>query len=451
MNIPSRYDAAAPSAGKPVSLVWWQGFRSGELNQLIEAARSDNLDLASALTAIDQADAQVKLSGSSLFPVLDVNGGAQRSMSAKSRGQGGHSNLYSGLLSASYELDFWGKNRNNLLSARQSAIASRYNYDVIELSTIAAVANSYLQLLAAQDEMRIAEKNIRSASGILDVIRDRVNVGTATSLDLAQQEAVVAQQKAAVPPLRININQYRSALAVLIGEFPERVKIRGGSLNGLAAPRPGAGLPSHLLLRRPDIRQAEATLAASNATVASAKAALLPSFSLTGQAGYESPVLKTLFNPQSALYSMAANATQPIFDGGNLLAQLELQEGIRAEYVQAYKKAVLTAFSDVEQALVAVRETARQYKLQSEASKSAEKAYRIAEEQLRAGTVDITTVLNTQQTYFSAQQALVSARLAQLQASVSLHQALGGGWAAPDIEAAKRSGEIEKMGTGNGQ
>ncbi len=444
MNFPDRFKEAKARPDAPISLTWWQGFRSTEMSRLIETARANNLDMAAALTRIEQAEAQVSLATAPLLPSINGSVGAQNAMSSRSLGRGGHSNVFSGLLSAGYELDFWGKNRNSLLASEQNAVAARYNYDVVELATIAAVANTYLQLLAAQDALRITEGNVRNATSILSIIQERVNVGTATSLDLAQQEVVVANQKALIPPRIININQYRAALAVLTGEFPGNVTIRGGTLNGLNAPRPAPGLPSQLLLRRPDIRQSAAVLAAQNATVASAKAALLPSFSLTGQTGYESPVLKTLFNPQSALYSVAANATQPIFDGGRLLAQLELQHSIRSEDVQAYKKAVLTAASDVEQALVSVQETARQRQLQAQAAASAEKAYRIAGEQLRAGTVDITTVLNTQQSYFVAQLAQISVRLSQLQASVSLHQALGGGWTPGEITAARQSIQLQE-------
>ncbi len=448
MDLPDRFDAEGTSKEtRPVSLVWWQGFRSSELNRLVEAARLNNLDVAVALARIDQADAQVTMAGSSLYPAINADGGGQRSMSSGARSKRSHSTLYSGLLSASYELDFWGKNRNNLLSAEHSAAAARFNYDVIELSTIAAVANTYLQLLAAQDRLRVNRENLANASSLLDVIRQRVEVGTGTSLDLAQQETVVAQQRAQLPPLQIELSQNRNALAVLVGEFPEKTSIKGGSLNSLGAPRPGAGMPSELMLRRPDIMQSEAQLSSSNAAVASARAALFPSIRLTGNAGYESPVLKTMFTPQSALYSLAANFSQPIFDGNNLRAQVTLAEGMREEDLQNYRKTVISAFSDVEQALVAVRETSRQYQLQGEATKSARNAYKIAEEQLRSGTIDITTVLNTQRTYFSAQELLISARLSQLQAIVSLHQALGGGWAASDITvAARMSGTGQRHG-----
>jgi NodT family efflux transporter outer membrane factor (OMF) lipoprotein len=212
---------------------------------------------------------------------------------------------------------------------------------------------------------------------------------------------------------------------------PERVTIRGGTLRSIAIPRVTPGLPSELLTQRPDIREAEAQLAAANANVANARAQLLPSIQLTGQGGYQSAVLKTLFEPQSAFYNIAASATQPIFEGGQLLGNIDLQKGRQDELLQLYRKAVVSAFGDVENALDAVRQTALRERLQREVVTSSRRAFDISEQRLREGTVDLVTVLNTQQTLYQAQDALAQAQLARLQAILSLYQALGGGWLPP--------------------
>jgi outer membrane protein TolC len=196
------------------------------------------------------------------------------------------------------------------------------------------------------------------------------------------------------------------------------------------------GLPSDLLTQRPDIREAESNLAAANANVYAARAAFLPSIQLTGQDGFQSAVFHSLFNPQAAFFSLAAGLTQPIFDGGTLLGNLEQQKGRREELLQNYRKAVISGFADVDSALVAVKQQAEFERLQSQVVAASRRAFNIAETRLREGTVDLVTVLQTQQTLFQAVDALVQARLARLQAIVSLYQALGGGWPPTDAEIA---------------
>jgi outer membrane protein TolC len=215
--------------------------------------------------------------------------------------------------------------------------------------------------------------------------------------------------------------------------------VRGGSLNGIMALRPSPGLPSDLLLQRPDIREVEAQLASANANVESARAALFPSISLTGQGGFVSTALNTLFVPSSAIYSIAGSLTQPVFDGFRLLSQLDLQKGRRTELLMNYRKAILSGFADVERALIAVQDLAEQERLQAEAVATARRAYELSETQLRAGTIDITTVLNTQRTLFTEQDQLVVVQLTRRQAIVSLFQALGGGWVLPDEIASDRA------------
>ena len=196
------------------------------------------------------------------------------------------------------------------------------------------------------------------------------------------------------------------------------------------------GLPSELLAQRPDIRQAEASLAAANANVQNARAQFLPSIQLTGEGGYQSAVLKLLLRPESAFYTAVASLTQPIFHGGALLGNLDLTKGQQDELLQLYRKAVISAFSDVENALDDIRKTAEREKLQREVVTSSQQAFDISEQRLREGTVDLVTVLQTQQTLYVALDALVQARLAHVLAIVSLYQALGGGWLPKPLETA---------------
>lgn len=437
-----RNPRAAEIATPPLD--WWRGFRSRELTEIIEQAREANLDIAAAVARIVQADAQSRVTGAALLPIVDLNGSANRVRSSQSTSAGGTSGslggsereLYSASLSASYEIDFWGKNRSALRAAEQFAVASRFDREVVGLTTVVSAANAYFQVLGAQDRLRVARDNLRSATRVLNLIQQRVSAGTASALDTAQQESVVNTQRAAIPPLEQIVEQNRNALAVLMARSPESVRVRGGSLNSIAVPRVTPGLPSELLTQRPDIRLAEANLAAANANVENARAQFLPSITLTGEGGYQSAVLKTLLRPESAFYNLAAGLTQPIFEGGRLLGNLDLQKGRQDELLQNYRKSVISGFADVENALDAIRQTALRERLQREVVASSRRAFDISEQRLNEGTIDLITVLQTQQTLFTAQDALVQARLAHLQAVVSLYQALGGGWLPRPVETA---------------
>lgn len=424
------------------SLDWWRSFRSRELSELIEEARVSNLDIAVAVAQIEQADAQSRIAGSPLLPNIALNGSASRLRTSQTTSVGGTTgslggserDLLSSSLTASYEIDFWGKNRAALRAAEESAAASRYNREVVSLTTVVSVANTYFQVLAAQDRLRIARQNVASASRILNLIKQQFSAGTASDLNVAQQESLLNTQRAAIPPLVETLRQNEAALALLIARPPERVAVRGGGLHSVTIPRVTPGLPSELVAQRPDIRQAEAQLAAANADVYNARAQLLPSITLTGEGGYQSAILKTLLRPESAFYTATAGLTQPIFEGGKLLGNVDLQKGLQDQLLQTYRKTVISAFTDVDKALIAVRETATAERLQQDVVNSSRRAFNLSDQQLQAGTVNLITLLQVEQTLFQAEDALAQARLARLQAVVSLYQALGGGWLPRPVE-----------------
>jgi NodT family efflux transporter outer membrane factor (OMF) lipoprotein len=417
---PRNADAALPS------VVWWRGFRSRQLTDLIEEALTANFDIAVAVARIVQADAQSRIAGAPLLPAVDASGSVSRA-----RTGGTEDTAYRAALGASYVVDFWGKNRAALRAAEQSAVASRFDREVVALTTVASVANSYFQVMAAYDRLRVARNNLAAAERIYRLIQERFNVGTASALDTAQQESVVNSQRAAIPLLEQELRQTIVSLAVLIGRPPEHVVIRTGSLSQFSVPPVTPGLPSDLIAQRPDIREAEAQLAAANANVFSARAAFLPSIKLTGDGGYASNALRTLLRPESAFFNLVVGLTQPLLDGQKLQGELDLQKGKQDELLQLYRKAIINGFADVDKALVAVRQTAQRERLQREVVRSTRQAFDISETRLREGTVDLITVLNTQLALFLAEDAQIQARLARLQAVVSLFQALGGGWHLP--------------------
>jgi len=444
LEIPAAYREAqkhAPDAAVP-ALDWWRGFRSAELTSLMEQAQIFNLDIAAAVAQIVQADAQVGVAGAPLFPSLTGTATAERqhfgsqSGSSASLGNGlgsgrGGSSTFSTFnmgLTASYMLDFWGKNRATLYAAEENATVARYNREVVTLSTIVTVANTYFLVLAAQDQLNVARRNLAAAERILTLIKQQFNGGTASQLDVSQQEALVATERAAIPPLEVTLRQNIAALALLVGRAPANFNVKGGTLTSIAVPRVTPGLPSELLYQRPDVREAEALLAASNFNVVSARAAFFPQIQLTATTGLQSAALASLFGPGAWFYTLSAGLTQPIFDGFQLESALKQAKGVQLQDLQAYRKAVLSSFADVEKALVALAETQRQEKLQIEAVKASQKAFDVSETQLRAGTVNLITVLQTQQTLFNNENQLTLVRLSKLQAASSLFQALGGGW-----------------------
>jgi NodT family efflux transporter outer membrane factor (OMF) lipoprotein len=444
LDIPPSYQAAGGKrTDAPPKLDWWRGFGSRELTALMEEAQTVNLDIAAAAERIAQADAQARITGAALLPSLSglASSTQLRSSSATSAAVGStvggtvigstagrEIRTYSTSLSASYEFDFWGKNRALALGAEETANAVRFDREVVALTTMAAVANAYFQVLASQDRIRTATSNIASAQRILDAIRARLAAGTGNELEVAQQESVLANQRAAVPPLRQTLATNINALALLVARPPESLSVSGGSLNKIAAPRVTPGLPSELLTQRPDIRRQEAYLASATANVGNARAQFFPSITLTGNAGYQSAALATLFTPQAVFYNVATSLTQPIFDGGRILGNFELTKARQEELLQTYRKTVISAFTDVDNALVAIRHQTERLRLQREVVAASQRAFNLAEQQLRAGTADIVTVLNTQLTLFQSQDVLSQVQLARLQAIVSLFQALGGGW-----------------------
>jgi outer membrane protein, multidrug efflux system len=407
---------------------WWRGFSSSDLDQLIEQAQQANDDLRAAIARVHQADAQRRIAGAPLLPSVDLDASATRAR-APVVGEGYVTgNSFSPLLSASYELDFWGKNRAALAAATASAKASRFDRTTVELGVVAGVAGSYFQALELRDRLAIANANYENAAKILKGLKLEQTAGLVTALDVAQQETVVATVNATIPPLRQQLRQTLDALAILVGSTPEGVAVSHGSLDDIAQPLVRPGLPSELLARRPDVAEAEAQLIAANADIAQARASFFPSISLTATGGYESAALAGLLTPANRVWSLGAGLTQPIFHGGALVGQYQLAKGRYEELLADYHKAVISAFSNVEDSLVGLEQNADLVGREQQAADQAQRAYEFAQAQMHAGTINVLTLLNTETALFSARDALAQAKYARLQSLVSLYQSLGGGW-----------------------
>lgn len=424
---------ASPDAPEWPSADWWRGFQSPDLDNLIAQAQGANDDLKAAIARVEEADAQRRIALAPLLPALSAGANATRArqmVPGNPVPQTG--DVFSPLLSASYELDFWGRNRSGYVAAAATERASRYDRTTVELSVLAGVATNYFQVLELRDRVQIAGRNLANAQQVLHGLELEQHAGLATALDVAQQQTVVETQGAAIPPLRQQLRQSQDALAILLGSTPEALDVTHGTLDEIGQPEVRPGLPSQLLTRRPDVASAEAQLIAANANIGAARAALFPTISLTADGGYVSSALATLLTPANRVWSIGAGLTQPIFQGGALVGQYRYSEARYRELLADYHKAVISALANVEDALIAVQQTSDQVARQREATETARRAYRFAQQQMRAGTINVLTLLSTETSLFNAEDALAQAKYARLQALVSLYQALGGGWRQED-------------------
>jgi outer membrane protein, multidrug efflux system len=433
ISIAEQYDTKLDRTSTKLTREWDGLFRNDELTRLIGEAREHNFDIQAAVARIAQSEALTRAAFAPLLPNIGGNADASHTRTpGTERTTSGpfastQSNQFSLGLTASYVLDIWGRYRAAYEAQNHALIATRFDKATLEITTLSLVASNYMSYLAARERLAVGQNNIKLATKILAAIKARLEVGTASALDLAQQEGVVASQKAALPPLELQIRQSQNQLALLLGRPPEGFNLNGQNLSILTIPKIAAGLPSDVLTQRPDIASAEANLKSAQASISAARKAFLPNMTLTASGGLESLALKNLTFPQAQFSTFAAGLTQPIFDSGSLGAQLDLSRARRNELLADYQKAIVNAFTDVENALVAIKQSAAQLAMQRQVVAAAQRAYMISEERLRAGTIDIVTLLNVQQTMFQAQDGLIQAHLTRLQASLSLIQALGGG------------------------
>lgn len=408
---------------------WWEEFGDRELTTLVRKAQADNRDIAVAAARVLQARAQSTVQRSALLPQI---GGEANFLNGGCRGQSCSNfdsvKTYGVSFNASYELDLWGLAHSNLRAANEQLKSARFAQEAVALSVTANVATEYLTVLAIRAQIAVANENIAAINSITDVIKLRVKAGTTSHLDLAREQAQVEDVEAQLPALQTLEKQALFSLAVLLGELPEGFDVETRNLDGILAPEIGAGLPSELLVRRPDIAQAEADLASAHANVDAARAKFFPQISLTGQGGFVSTTISALLHASNFGYDYGATLLQTIFDGGNLRGQKRLAEARQQQLVASYQSKVLNAYADVEGALIEVTNTRTAEDHLRRAIDAAHEAFQISELQYRQGTADLLTVLQAQQTLFSARDQLAQATLANRQAAVHLYESLGGGW-----------------------
>jgi len=410
---------------------WWTNYRDPQLTALMGQAEANNLDMAQAAARVRQADARAKQAGAALLPSLGGAGNVN-TLFGRANGVSMHETDYSAGVEASYELDFWGKNRDLVNSAQAAVRASNADRATVALTVTSGVANTYFQLLSLRERIAVARANLKSAQDILNLVQRRVTAGFSANADLLQQRAALAAEQAALPALEQQELEARNALAILLGHPPEGFSVAGENLGVLMPPAVAPGLPSALLTRRPDIVAAEANLLAAHADLEAARKAFLPNITLTANGGVAYPALAAAINTLPGLgLAAGAGATlaQVIFDGGRTEGKIEESRAREEELLAAYRAAVIASFSDVENALGSFAHLTAQEAALREQATQAEKVLNAARRKYLAGSADFLVVTDAQRALYAARDQLSDIRRARLAASVALYKALGGGFA----------------------
>lgn len=421
-QLPAQWSSPVPGGQAQAPTLHHLGH--GELDELIHLAHAQSPDVSAAIARVQQADATARVADAADWPAVSASLGASRQ--ARLGGQAEISgSAYAAGLAASYELDFWGRQRAERRSAQAQWQASMHDHDAVRITLTASVAQAWLRLVGDRERLAIAVLNLQSAEQVLTLVEARARAGAATALDLARQRGLVATQQQALQALRQQVQGHHTALASLLGQ-PTVPPVMSRVLPPVPETPWSVGVPADLLVRRPDIARAEARLAAAQADVTAARAALLPRISLsaglaTGGAGLG----RVLDNP---LYSLAAALAAPIFDGGRLVAGQDLARARQAELLAQYRAAIVGAVGDVELALQAVAGTQAQQAAQAEVLAQAQRAAALAQARYRAGAETLLTLLDAQRTLYAAQDGAAQLRQAAWADRVALYRALGGGW-----------------------
>jgi multidrug efflux system outer membrane protein len=436
--LPAAFEHTMPtdSADWP-SKDWYRNFASAELDALIAEATANNFDLATARSRVTQADMRARQAHAGILPSVDA-GGNGNYLAGHSVDGSAHETDWSALVSASYEVDFWGKHHATADSARYRAIAARADRDTVAITTLAAVADGYFQVMSLRERLAIAHSNVDAARSLMQIVDTRYHAGLSNPVEVATQRSTLATAELAIPELEQTEAEAVAALAVLLGRSPEGFSLEGTPLEALKEPPVASGLPSDLLRRRPDIFTAEANLMAASADFLAARAALFPSLSLTAAGGVQNPALNAAVISLSGVgptLNLGASLTQPILDGGRLRAARAEAQAKEEELGTSYRAAIVAALVDVENALSAIHRLDAARDSQIDNVTQSQRVFEGARLRYEAGYGDFLTVLVAQRTLYTVRDLICRYKLARLQALVSLSKALGGGWQAPDTVA----------------
>ena len=409
---------------------WWDVFQDPVLQQLIRTAIEQNYDLRIAASRVLQAQAQVGITRANQFPTVSAGAEAfsERNPKISSAFPSYEANAGEADLAVVWNLDFWGKYRRQTEAARASLLASRWGQHAVLATVVSSVASDYFTLRELDLALDVSKKTLAARQDSLRLTSVLAKHGSASALDLRQSEQLVYTAAETIPDLERQIALQENSLSILLGRNPGPIP-RGRPLT--EQPNPPAipvGLPSELLERRPDIREAEATLVAANAEIGVAKAAFFPSISLTGTAGYESFALNNLFTHSQRMWNGAASLTQPVFAGGALRAGKRLAEAQEQEMLLTYQQTIMNAFQQVSNSLIAYQK-GREFREQQELlTTAAEDADRLSKILYEHGGASYLQVLISENNDLAAELNLAQAELNERLALLQIYNALGGGW-----------------------
>jgi len=413
-------------------LPWWQVFHDDALQRLVHTALTNNYDVRIAFTRMEQARALAVQARSQYYPQLSYTGGGGYGKNVGANNTpsptGAQGGVFTAYASAAWELDVWGRIRRLSESARAQYFASQEARRDVTISVISQVAQDYFQLLALQRELEIAKDTTNSFGQSLKIFTDRLKGGVASRLETSSAEALMDSAAATIPDIERQIALQENQISVLLGENPGPI-LRGDlPLESQELPEVPAGLPSALLERRPDIREAEQSLRSANAQVGVAAANFLPQLDLTGLFGTVSPELAGLTSGSSIAWAAAASLTGPLFQGGRIKAQYQQAKAAREQFALQYQATVLNAFQQISDALISREKLAATRVQQARAVEAYKEAVNTAMKRYQLGNASYYEVLQEQQLLFPAENSLVQTEVNQLVNLVQLYRALGGGW-----------------------
>ena len=407
---------------------WWRAFGDPVLDALVRRALDNNGDLKIAQSRLLEFQARVRIADSARLPALNLSLGPTRGRAIGPFGEPVETTSIVGAVQASYEVDLFGRVAGSVEAARFESLSQEAALEAAALAVAANTASSYLNLLGLDAQLALARATLESRQRSYELARHQFEVGYSSRLEMSQAEAELHATAATVPQLERQIALQEQALNVLLGASPGAVA-RGAELMALREPRPAPGLPSELLRRRPDIAQAERLVAASDASLAVARNALLPSIRLTASLGAQGHSLSQLLRSPTELWSIGGSVLAPLFDAGRLRAQAEIAGTVRDRAVFTYESVVRTAFAETENALASIEGLQRQL-VEAEARRvAANEVLRVAGNRYRNGYASYLEELDAQRTAFNADLNALQLRASLLAAHVDLYRALGGGWA----------------------
>jgi outer membrane protein, multidrug efflux system len=437
--VPSQYSESSDQAQSKVSATWWAVYQDQLLNDLVSKALQSNTDIKLAVARIEESDALAVEVGAATFPQVDLNAGASRSRVTELGGNPvtiNPRNNFKAQLGTSFEIDFWGKLRRAKESARAQMLSSRYAKDTVALSLSGLVATNYLTLRSLDSQIKLTQESLKSREESLGLTKRRLEGGVASALDVYQAEVASANLSAQLAEITRQRALSLHQLAILTGDLS--LNIASADIKALPVPpTPPAGLPSSLLEARPDVAQAEQQMIAANANIGVAKAALYPSISLTAGLGGESLELGDILKSAARIWTGGVSLYLPIFDSGKLNSKVDQASAKQKQALASYEGAIQTAFTEVNDALVNLRQNTEREAALDKSQIAAKKALDVSENRYKSGYSAYLDVLDAQRVYNDSALSYVQSRQARLAATVGLFKALGGGWQAEIFNQAK--------------